>query len=85
MYFVYIIKCKDGSFYTGITTDVVRRFGEHKNGKGGHYTSSKGVVKVVYIEKRKNRSEASKREAEIKKLTRKEKLDLIKANVKIRR
>jgi len=75
----------DGSIYTGITTDVQRRFEEHKNGKGGHYTSSKGVVKVVYIEKRKNRSEASKREAEIKKLTRKEKLDLIKANVKIRR
>jgi len=78
MYFVYIIKCKDGSLYTGITTDVLRRFDEHKNGKGGHYTRARGVLKVDYTEKRKNRSEASKREAEIKKLTRQEKLELIK-------
>ena len=44
MYFVYLIECKDKSIYTGITTDVDRRFNEHKNKIGGHYTSSKKVV-----------------------------------------
>lgn len=77
MYFVYILKCSDASLYTGITTDVSRRFAEHKEGKGGHYTSSKGAVKMVYTETYPNRSTASKREIEIKKLTRKEKLTLI--------
>lgn len=78
MYFVYIIKCKDGTMYTGITTDVKRRFLEHKNGKGGNYTRSRGVVKLLHTEKAKNRSTASKREAQIKHLSRKEKLSLIK-------
>lgn len=82
MYFVYIIKCSDASLYTGITTDVVRRFAEHKNGTGGHYTRSRKVLKVVYSEKRRDRSSASKREAEIKKLSRAEKLKLIKSSHK---
>ena len=77
MYFVYLLKCKDGSIYTGITTDVRRRFLEHKNGKGGNYTRSRGVLKLIYIEKKKNRSSAQKREAEIKGLRREEKLRLI--------
>jgi len=78
MYFLYILKCKDGSLYTGITTDVVRRFEEHKRGKGGRYTRARGVNRLVYTEKKKNRSLASKREAEIKKWPRARKLDLIK-------
>jgi len=78
MYFVYIIKCKDGSLYTGITTDVKRRFLEHKTGKGAAYTVSHPVSKVVYIEKYKDRSSASKREAEIKSWPRGKKLNLIK-------
>ncbi|MDP1690276.1 MAG: GIY-YIG nuclease family protein [bacterium] len=77
MYFVYILKCKDGSLYTGITTDVERRFAEHKNGVGGHYTSAKGIVKVIYAEAHPDRSSASKREAEIKSWRRDEKLNLI--------
>lgn len=80
MYFVYILKCQDGSLYTGITTDVKRRFREHKSGKnkkGSHYTSARGVVKVVYTERRPNRSSASKREAEIKGWKRAKKLDLV--------
>jgi len=81
MYLVYIIECKDKSLYTGITTDLKRRFAEHKAGNGGHYTSSKGVVKVVYSEKHPNRSLASKREVEIKKLSRKKKLELIRLGV----
>jgi len=79
MYFVYIIRCKDKSLYTGITTDLARRFAEHKAGKGGRYTRAKGVLKVVYSEKHRNRSSASKRESEIKKLKRYRKLELIKS------
>lgn len=77
MYYVYILLCKDKSLYTGITTNVGRRLVEHKNGKGGHYTSSRGAIKIVYQERKKNRSTASKREAEIKKLSREQKLGLI--------
>lgn len=77
MYFLYIIECKDTSLYTGITTDLKRRFNEHKNKKGGHYTSSKKVVRIVYTEQHPDRSSALKREAEIKSWTRKKKLKLI--------
>lgn len=77
MYFVYILKCGDGSLYTGITTDVARRFSEHKEGNGGHYTRSRHAVKIVYTEKYRDRSSASKREAEIKNWSRKKKLSLI--------
>ena len=77
MWHVYLIQCKGGSIYTGITTDVNRRFAEHKNGKGGHYTSSKKVVKVTYAEEHPDRSLALKREAQIKGWTRKKKLALI--------
>lgn len=79
MYYVYILECLDKSLYTGITTDVARRLEEHKSGKGGHYTSSRGARKMVYIEECKNRSTASKREAEIKKWSRVQKLSIIKA------
>ncbi len=76
MYFVYILKCSDGSLYTGITTDLKRRLSEHKSGAGGHYTRAKKVVKIVYTEKRRNRSSALKREAEIKSWKREKKLNL---------
>ena len=78
MYFVYIIRCKDKSLYTGITTDLARRFKEHKQKKGGAYTSSHPVEKIVYSEKCKTRGGALKREAEIKNLKRGQKLKLIK-------
>ena len=78
MYFVYIIECGDGSLYTGITTNVERRFNEHKNKTGGHYTSSKKVIRVAYSEEHPNRSSALKREAEIKGWPRQKKLNLIK-------
>ena len=77
MYFVYIIECKDGSLYTGITTDMERRFAEHQQGEGGHYTRSRGVTRVVYTEPHPDRSSASKREALIKRSRRDEKLALI--------
>ena len=78
MYFVYLIECKDKTLYTGITIDIKRRFREHSLGKGGAYTRAKKVNKVLYTEKRKTRSEALKRELEIKSWNRQKKLDLIK-------
>jgi len=77
MYFVYILKCKDGSLYTGITTDLVRRLAEHTSGRGAKYTRGKKAGKIVYSERKKNRSTASKREAEIKSWTRIRKIALI--------
>ena len=78
MYFVYILECADKTLYTGITTDLSRRLHEHKAGKGGHYTRAHSALKIVYREKCDSRSSTSKREAEIKKLSRQAKLNLIK-------
>lgn len=75
-YFVYLIECIDKSLYTGITTNLEKRIKQH-NGKlkgGAKYTRGKGPVKLTYFEEFKTRSQALKREAEIKKLKRKEKL-----------
>ena len=82
MYYVYLLQCSDGTIYTGITTDVERRFQEHKNGKGGHYTSSRKAVKLLYTEKQKDRSNALEREAEIKGWRREKKLDLVRGGCK---
>jgi putative endonuclease len=76
MWFVYIIQCKDKSLYTGITTDVAKRFLAHQHGKGGAYTASHPPRKIVYKEKASSRSLALKREAQIKKFSRKGKLEL---------
>lgn len=73
MYFVYMILCADKTLYTGITTDLMRRFREHKDGKGGHYTASHPVVKIVYSERFSTRSAALQREAAIKALSKKQK------------
>ena len=77
MYFVYIIRCSDKSLYTGITNDLKRRFRQHKNKRGGHYTASHKVEKIVHTEKFGTRSGALKREAEIKSWPKKKKLALI--------
>ncbi|OGE18721.1 hypothetical protein A3J19_03340 [Candidatus Daviesbacteria bacterium RIFCSPLOWO2_02_FULL_41_8] len=76
MWYLYILLCKDGSLYTGISTNVEKRFLEHKNGKGGRYTRSHQPVKLVYQEELANHSEALKREFEIKSWPRKKKLEL---------
>ena len=77
-YFIYILKCCDDTLYTGITTDIERRVDEHNNSvKGAKYTKLRRPVELVYSEESQNRSTASKREYVIKKLTRKEKLELI--------
>ena len=77
-WYLYILKCADDSLYTGITTDVERRIKQHTEGKGAKYTRGKAPLKLVYKKRFKNRSLASKREAAIKKLTREEKIKLIK-------
>jgi len=76
-YFVYLLECEDDSLYTGITTDVGRRFKEHKDGTGGHFTRAKKAKRIVYSEQHANRSSALKREAAIKRLTREKKLTLV--------
>ena len=81
MYFVYILECKDKSLYTGITTNVERRFAEHQSGIGGKFTRAKRAERIVYTERKLNRSTASKREAAIKKLSRTEKLNLVYSKV----
>lgn len=77
MWFTYILLCYGGSLYTGSTNDVEKRFKDHIAGRGARYTKSHKPVKIIYQEKFKSKSEALKREAEIKKLSRKEKQNLI--------
>ena len=82
-WFVYMIKATDCSLYTGITTDVERRFSQHQSGRAGaKYFRGRNPESVVYIEGGHNRSTASVREAQIKKLSRERKLALV-AGVKV--
>ena len=76
MWHVYIIECKDSKLYTGITTSINRRVLEHNSGRGGRFTRCRRPVKLVYSQRVSSRSNALKREAEIKKLSRSEKLGL---------
>jgi putative endonuclease len=76
MYFVYVLECEDGTLYTGITTDLARRLREHKSGTGAGYTRSHKPKRIVYSERKRTRSTALKREAEIKSWPRKKKLRL---------
>lgn len=82
MYTVYILLCADSTLYTGIAKNVEQRFQEHQDGKGSKYTRAKKAVKIVYTRKCRNMSYALKREAEIKRLSRKEKDMLIKQRKK---
>jgi putative endonuclease len=76
-WFLYVVKCCDGTLYTGITTGISRRLKEHNSKKGAFYTQNKTPVELVYHEAMVDQSHALKREAAIKRLTRKEKLTLI--------
>lgn len=76
-WFVYIIGCKDDSYYIGISNDVEKRVSKHNSGKGAKYLRGKTPVILLYSEKCLNKSEASKREAWLKKKSRKEKEALI--------
>ena len=75
--YVYMLRCRDGSLYTGWTTDVARRLEEHNRGKGAKYTKSRRPVELVYMEAAASREDALRREAAIKRLKRTEKIKLI--------
>ena len=73
-WYVYILECKDGSLYTGITNDLDKRMNTHANGKGSKYVMKKGFKKLLRSKSCIDRSDASKAEYQIKKLHRTEKL-----------
>lgn len=75
-WFVYMLRCADGSLYTGVAKDVERRMQEHNDGKGAKYTRGRTPVTVVYRERCKDQSRAVKRELDIKRLKREKKLRL---------
>lgn len=77
MNYVYMLRCGDGSLYTGWTVDLEKRLKQHSAGKGGSYTRSHLPVELVYHESFEERRQAMSREAEIKKLSRRDKLALI--------
>ena len=74
---VYMLRCRDGSLYTGMTNDLERRLASHRAGKGGAYTRSRLPVRLVYSERRRSRGAALSREAAIKRLPRSAKLALL--------
>ena len=77
MNYTYILRCGDGSLYTGWTNDLDKRIQEHKTGRGGKYTRAHAPVELVYYESFDTKKEAMSREWHIKQLTRKQKLALI--------
>ncbi len=75
--YTYIVRCADDTYYTGWTTDIKKRLATHNSGRGAKYTRSRLPVTLVYLESFETKAGAMKREAEIKKLTRKEKQRII--------
>ena len=80
-WYLYILRCKDDTLYTGITTDVEKRLDAHRSGKGAKYTRGRGPLELVYRECCGNHSQALKRELQIKSLSREEKQRLIAESV----
>lgn len=76
-WYLYILRCGDGSLYTGITTDLEKRLEVHRSGKGAKYTRGRGPLELAYSEECEDHSHALKRELEIKALSREEKERLI--------
>jgi putative endonuclease len=77
LWFVYVVRCRDGSLYTGISTDVEARVARHNAGDGARYTRARRPVQLLYIERKRTQSTALRREAFIKTLSRHQKLGLI--------
>lgn len=77
VHYVYVIRCGDGTLYTGYTTDVERRLEEHRQGDGAKYTRGRGPLELVHVEEFTSRSGAMSREYAIKQLSRNEKERLI--------
>ena len=76
IWYLYILRCRDGSLYTGITNDVSKRLEAHRTGKGAKYTRGRGPLELVYREECGDHSAALHRELEVKAMTREEKLKL---------
>jgi len=81
MHYVYILECADNSLYAGYTNDLDNRLKVHNQGKGAKYTRGRLPVKLVYSENIENKSDALKREYQIKRMTRKRKVELIKISI----
>lgn len=79
---VYILKCNDGTFYTGYTNNFLKRLQAHNEGKGAKYTRGRGPCKAVFLEEHSTKQEAMQREYAIKQLSRQEKVVLIQAKLK---
>ena len=77
---LYMVRCRDGSLYTGITTDVMRRFADHKAGKGAKYLRGRGPIELVYKKRIGNRGAALKAEHRVKKLPKHKKEALVQSN-----
>ncbi len=77
MYFCYLLRCSDGSLYTGITTDPARRLKQHNLGQASKYTAARRLVRLVWKERQRSRSSALRREAQIKRWPRHRKQALI--------
>lgn len=80
-WYVYVVRCADGSLYTGISTDVPARVATHNAGRGAKYTRSRLPVQLVHVETKKSQSTALRREAAIKALPRARKLSLLDAGL----
>lgn len=76
-WYLYILRCGDGTLYTGITTDVEARLEAHRSGKGAKYTRGRGPLELVYREQCEDHSHALKRELAVKSMTKEEKKKLI--------
>ncbi len=76
-WYVYMVRCSDGTIYTGITNDIEARIAKHNNGSGARYTAQRRPVKLVHTETLGNRSNAMKREAQIKRWNRRQKESLL--------
>jgi len=77
IWWVYILRCRDGTYYTGVTNDLPRRLDAHNAGTGARYTRGRGPVELVYREQAESHSQALRREYAIKQLTRQEKEQLM--------
>ena len=82
MNYTYILKCKDGSLYTGWTYDLEQRVAAHNTGKGAKYTKARRPVELVYFEEFETKEQAMKREYAIKQMARKDKLELVRRKEK---
>lgn len=77
LYYIYMLRCKDGSIYTGYTDNIYKRIEKHRSGKGAKYTRGRGPFSLVHYESFFTKEEAMQREASIKKLSKDKKLKLI--------